>query len=334
MIGKLATIIILLSTLMICTDTALGDLGLATTTTTPVASEPHDLTSRYVRLSCAVVKIIADATAGTGFFVDSDGTLVTAAHVTFDKKYVLHAEFARSKKIPSGTSIINQITPKRGLRIQLGNTILPINLSGLGPIDSTRAGFDMALIHTGLKPSCFIPLAGSPLRLSVGEHLISIGIPASAPGSVLYDGFVSALYVHPLVPVGFVEGHPDVPVFAGYWLIRAQMPITLGVSGSPLISDANEVVGVLSEEPVINSNDISEIERRFGGGQNINSGSLTAGFDLPKIVGELAWTMLQFESPGAGYAVPSLYLNFGVARPNPPAPSATVTPSGAGHPSQ
>lgn len=292
-----------------------------------LSSEAHDLTSRFERLSCAVVRITSDAGGGTGFFIDNKGTIVTVAHVVFDQKYVLPS----SSNTPSQTGLTaeNELTPKKNLAVQLTNgTRAPLNIGDLGSLAKQRASYDLALISTNLPSPCFIPIASAPIKLSVGEHLIAIGLPGSAVGQVLYDGFLSAISIHPHIPVGVVDGHPNTPVFARYYLLRVQMPITLGLSGSPVISDSDEAVGLISGEPVVGSHDIWEIARRFGGMRNVSSGSSTAGFDLPKIVGQLGWIMTEFESPGAGFAVPSVYLspNPVMVKPNSPSPSGTMTP--------
>jgi hypothetical protein len=45
------------------------------------AAHAQTLAERFARLSCAIVHISAGYELGTGFFIDSTGTLVTAAHV-------------------------------------------------------------------------------------------------------------------------------------------------------------------------------------------------------------------------------------------------------------
>jgi len=42
---------------------------------------------RYKQLSCAIVRVSSDIDGGTGFFVTSNGVLVTAAHVIFEKTF-------------------------------------------------------------------------------------------------------------------------------------------------------------------------------------------------------------------------------------------------------
>src|SRR5947209_8657804 len=84
-----------------------------------LASEAHDLTSRFEHLSCAVVRITSEAGGGTGFFIDNKGTIVTVAHVVFDQKYVVPA--GPNSSAPRGLSAENELTPKKGLMVQVKN---------------------------------------------------------------------------------------------------------------------------------------------------------------------------------------------------------------------
>jgi hypothetical protein len=53
----------------------------------PVPKPSTDLASRYSRLSCAVVQVIHDSGAGTGFFISADGDILTAAHVALNRNF-------------------------------------------------------------------------------------------------------------------------------------------------------------------------------------------------------------------------------------------------------
>jgi len=46
----------------------------------------QDLATRYKHLSCAVVQVRFDGGAGTAFFINNSGRLVTVAHVLYDRK--------------------------------------------------------------------------------------------------------------------------------------------------------------------------------------------------------------------------------------------------------
>jgi hypothetical protein len=86
------------------------------------------------------------------------------------------------------------------------------------------------------------------------------------------------------------------------------MPITPGASGSPIITDSNVVGGIVSEVPIVLTRDVQRIAAAFGN-KDVKSGITFGNFDLTKTVGELAWLVQQFETPGAGLAIPVSYLN-------------------------
>jgi hypothetical protein len=153
-----------------------------------------------------------------------------------------------------------------------------------------------------MKTPCYLRL-GSSDNLKIGHHLIAIGQPSSAPAIALYEGFLSSRYRHLPIPVGHIGTQPVYPV---YEVLRVQMPITPGTSGSPVIADDDTVVGVISEVPVVWVQELSMLIQtmmRQGG-----SGILLSGFDTTKLLAQLAWIVQQFESPGAGIAVPISYL--------------------------
>jgi S1-C subfamily serine protease len=251
----------------------------------------EDLASRFEKLSCAVVQVRSANETGTAFFVDKDGTLATVAHVLYDKKFHI-----------AGNDVVVDLTAKQSLNITThdGKTI-QLNVSAPSQEDRRKALFDLALLKTGTQSPCFIPL-GDSNTVKVGEHLISIGFPASAPTGVLYEGFLASRHARLALPFGPIEDHPDLQYTPHYEVLRVQMPLTPGSSGSPIISDQNTAIGIESEAPIIMAKDVQQIAAVFSRGQS--SGIMLSGFDVTKIVGELAWTVQEFESPGAGLAVP------------------------------
>jgi S1-C subfamily serine protease len=118
----------------------------------------------------------------------------------------------------------------------------------------------------------------------------------------LYEGFLSTrpTILHDLGPI---LGYTDQTYKINYEVIRVQMPITEGASGSPLLDDDDEVVGVVSEIPVVALKDIQDIIAAYVGSGR-GSGVLIGNFDTNRIVSELAYVVTGFETPGSGYAVP------------------------------
>jgi len=253
---------------------------------------------RYDKLSCAVVQVRFDGGSGTAFFVNSSGRLASVAHVLYDRKY----------RIVNG-QIVAEVMPRTGLSIDFPKgTTTKLMTSAATIEDNRRALFDLAMIETGLATPCFIPF-GNSNATKVGQHLISIGFPAGFTSQVLYEGFLSARTARLPLPFGTIEGRPDLAFTPHYEIFRIQMPITPGASGSPVITDANMVVGLISEVPVIMTKDVQKIAETFGELKNVSSGISFSGFDVTKTLGELAWMVSQFESPGSGLAVPVSNLN-------------------------
>lgn len=262
---------------------------------TPSAPTPASPTARYTRLSCAVVQIANQNGIGTGFFINADGDVLTAAHVAMN--YVV------DDPQPNQFNVTMDYLPALTLR-KNGQSPVPLRLPRITEQDIQNATADLALLRTGLTTDCFLRL-GDPEHVTVGDHLISIGYPVSAPNGALYDGLLSARYQHLQIPITYtIRGHP---VFPTYEVLRIQMPITPGASGSPVIADDDSVVAVVSEVPVNWFNDISSLINF----EQMRTRNFTTGVragDALQTLGELAWIVREFESPGAGLAVPVSYL--------------------------
>jgi S1-C subfamily serine protease len=253
-----------------------------------------NLESRFQKLSCAIVQIKSDTGAGTGFFISADGRVATAAHVVTDSSYSISLD---------GKQINLTLTARQQLRI-VGSDgkESPVQLSLAQP-DIDRASADVAVFDSRVKPPCFVQV-GESKNLRVGQHLIAIGYPSLSPTEVLYDGFLSARHQHLPIPIGHIGTKPIYPT---YDVLRIQMPVTPGASGSPVFDEKDFVVGIISEVPVLWSTDLDKLVNTFATNTN-GSGVLLSGFDTTKLLAQLSWIVHEFESPGAGLAVPSSYL--------------------------
>jgi S1-C subfamily serine protease len=257
-------------------------------------------------LVCAVALIETERGSGTGFFIDGTGEMVTAAHVVSQKNFhvvngQIDFDVAVDKKVV--------VTPNGGHRTALES-------SQVG-VDKLESSFDLTLIRTNIKPPCWIPV-GDDTRISIGEHLLSVGFPGIDNGNpILYEGFLSGRFRHPPnTVVAVVNGQPIRP---SYEVLKVQMPVTPGASGSPIVDDAGEVVGVISEAPMVWTEDLEKITRIAGVS---SSGVTLSGFDVTKTLGQLALVVREFESPGSAYAVPISDLNSARAGdPKPATPS-------------
>jgi len=166
--------------------------------------------------------------------------------------------------------------------------------------DIALASTDLALLRTHNTTPCFVPL-GNADALKIGQHIITIGHPALSGAAVLFEGFISSKHRHLPTPIGYVGSEPVLPQ---YEILRVQMPILAGASGSPVISDADEVVGVISEVPTVWTRDLQELVQKG----LVPSGIQIGGFDTNRLLAQLALVVHEFESPGSGLAVPISYL--------------------------
>ena len=257
--------------------------------TSAVAFSHQELRQRYESLVCAIVLIQTERGSGTGFFVNAQGDIVTAAHVISTKAFTVSPQ----GQIDFTVGVDQQmfITPHGQSRIQLPASEVDV--------DKNESSTDLAFIHTNAHPPCFIPL-GDAKKVETGDHLLSIGFPGIDNGNaILYEGFLSGRFPHPPIAMAVVNGVSIKPI---YEVLKVQMPITPGASGSPLIDDSGKAVGVISESPMIWTQELENISRIAMGSRG--SGVIISGFDTNKILGQLAVVVREFESPGAGYAVP------------------------------
>jgi S1-C subfamily serine protease len=222
-----------------------------------------------------------------GFYVNEAGDMVTAAHVVSTKTFKI-VQNQLSFDVAVDQHIL--LTPNGKPQVALDSTKVDVDLG--------ESATDLVFIHTGAKPPCWIPL-GDSAKTETGDHLLSIGFPGIDNGNpILYEGFLSGRFKHPPTSaVAVVNGQPVVPQ---YEVLKVQMPITPGASGSPVIDDSGSVIAVISESPMIWTQDLEGITRVAGKG----SGVTLSGFDAVKILGQLALVVREFETTGSGYAVP------------------------------
>jgi S1-C subfamily serine protease len=250
-------------------------------------AKPQSLKQRYKDIVCAIALISTERGSGTGFFVDPNGDLVTAAHVVSTKAFKM-----ANGQLDFDVNVDSQIK----IRPQGQRQFSDITQTSVD-VQKFESERDLVYIHTGLKPPCFLPL-GDSSAVETGDSLLTIGFPGIDNGNpILYEGFLSGRFPHPPISVGTLNGQP---IFPTYEILKVQMPITPGSSGSPIVNDDNQVVGVISESPVLWTQELEQVTHVAGRG----SGITISGFDAVKLIGQLAVVVHEFESPGSGYAVP------------------------------
>ena len=256
------------------------------------AAASSDLTDRYNRLSCAVVHIQADGSSRTGAFIDGNGRVLTAAHVALDRTYTAK----------SGSAGFDEtITIKKNEKITRSDgSVIDLPTQNFQQTDLDNATTDIAILNTGVKSNCFLKLdADLSSKLQVGNHLIAIGFPGSVPTGVLYEGFLSARHsdMHVLGPV---TNSPDKVVQKSYDVMRVQMPITSGASGSPLLADDDSVVGVIVEVPLIALPDVQRIIQAYLMSPQ-NGSVLIGGFNTNQALAEVAFMVQEYEVSRVGH---------------------------------
>jgi putative serine protease PepD len=165
-------------------------------------------TAIYVRASPAVVSLRTSAGSGTGFLIDTDGTLVTNAHVV-------------------GSAA--EVSVRFGSR---GRSLVGKVLGSDPSSDLAVVRIDTADVPRGAKP---LGLADSR-TVRVGDQVIAIGNPFGLDRTET-EGIVSAVGREIQAPNGFqIDG-----------AIQTDAAINPGNSGGPLLNDAGRVIGVNSQ---------------------------------------------------------------------------------------
>jgi putative serine protease PepD len=182
----------------------------ATTPTTPVATGGSDsdlVRSVYAAASPSVVSVRTGSGSGTGFLVESDGTIVTNAHVVGDASQV------------------------------------QVRFKDDGPlVDAEVLGVDASTDLAALKVDASAAEGVRPLTLAdsgdvqVGNAAIAIGYPLGLDRTAT-AGIVSGLERQIQAPNGFSIDK----------VIQTDAPINPGNSGGPLLNASGEVIGVNSQ---------------------------------------------------------------------------------------
>jgi putative serine protease PepD len=191
-----------------------GDEGSPATATTPTApvvagggSDSDLVRSVYAAASPSVVSVRAGSGSGTGFLVESDGTIVTNAHVVGD------------------------------------NSQVQVRFTDDGPlVDAQVLGVDASTDLAALKVDAGAAEGVRPLTLAdssdvqVGDAAVAIGYPLGLDRTAT-AGIVSGLERQIQAPNGFSIDK----------VIQTDAPINPGNSGGPLLNAGGEVIGVNSQ---------------------------------------------------------------------------------------
>jgi putative serine protease PepD len=162
----------------------------------------------YAAASPAVVSVRTNSGSGTGFLIDTNGTVITNAHV-------------------AGRA--HDVTVKFGQN----GAALDGRVKGVDP------SVDLAVVHI---PTSSVPKGVKPLQLAdsrtvqVGDTAIAIGNPFGLDRTAT-EGIISATDRQIQSPNGFEIDS----------VIQTDAPINPGNSGGPLLDDSGHVIGVNSQ---------------------------------------------------------------------------------------
>lgn len=180
--------------------------------TTGLFQEQEALVALYERVTPGIVSIQVTTTSGgslgTGFVIDTDGHIVTNAHVV-EGQTAIEIDFASGFKT-------------------------------YGKLVGIDENSDLAVIKVDAPASEIVPLTlGSSSQLKVGQKVIAIGNPFGLSGTMT-TGIVSAL--GRTLPSN--NESPGGGFFSAGDLIQTDAAINPGNSGGPLFNLNGEVVGV------------------------------------------------------------------------------------------
>jgi len=180
------------------------------------------LNSVYERALPSVVAIQADAAGqesrkGAGFLFDTQGHVVTSAHLVQD------AQSVRT--------------------LLADGVLLPAVLVGSDPYS------DLALLRLPSPPQAAPLLLGDSEALRVGQRAIVIGHPFGLYGSLsvgIISGLGRSLHTAEWLGVGLPAQTLSALGYENPAIIQLSAPINPGSSGGPLLNARGEVVGVIS----------------------------------------------------------------------------------------
>ena len=279
-------------------------------------SRAQNYSQRFDAIRCAIVQIVrgipgVGTSYGTGFYINVDGDIVTASHVIGEREWTAKdGGVTVDLPLPGSLTIVSD------------SGTFTVNQDS---IEENREswGADIARIKTcrKVKRDCWLSM-GDDEKVKTGDPVITAGFPGLAFGSLsLYTGIVSATKVENQLPVGQTKNTHE-PVSATSTYIRVQMPISGGLSGSPVIDDENRAIAVVDAaglwsevlDRLIYLADTNQLgPPLFQPPAVPQKDTLNLGW----AVGELAKSFHQYSSPGYGDSVPLSYLTKTAKKSNP-----------------
>ena len=162
--------------------------------------------------------------------------------------------------------------------------------------------YDLAVLRTGRTAPCWLQIANDK-DVKPGQHVITMGFPGLAFGSLsLYSGIISARLKSELIAGTTIQGNAFKRTNENF---RVQMPISTGISGSPIIDDDNRAIAVVTQAGAWSGEleKLTERERIREQNPQPQAANQQGSSELSVAVAQLALLFHDWMSPGYGDAV-------------------------------
>jgi len=249
---------------------------IALSTTLLCQKAPQSLThvDACEKFSRAVIEIDAGGDErGTGFIVDPDGWVLTAAHIVFDRQA---RQYYRTITVTMPDKSTEFATP-------------------MGQLNEVMVLRDFAILKVNKTKLPFLPL-GDEDKIAIGSNLTIIGFPFSAVG--LFEIPVTTKFCLS----GTVAARTTVPIQkVNIEMIYFQGISVKGISGSPVISlDTGTVVGIADLKlaginEALHTAEVNLLDPSRGDFS-------TGGTSITKTIGDVIQTLDQHLANGLGAA--------------------------------
>jgi len=284
-------------------------------------SRAENYSERFDEVKCALVSISRPGSFGSGVLISNKGDIATASHVLGDRTFKTAADgsFEAGINMPESFTI----TDCHGTKTSVPSTKVETN--------GDAWGADLAVIESGIETDQWLKLS-SATSISPGQRLITMGFPGLAWGSLsIYEGIASTDDRLKLDVIVGVTNDTHQGVKPTNEFVQVQMPLSPGLSGSPLIDDDNHILAIVTQAGSstqmvdlliqlnhMNAFGVQAPPQPIPAPSQPGQQQITFNLNLFSIVADFVEHLKNFASPGYGDAVPIRYLKRGPPPHQPP----------------